>query len=480
MKHALAKLELLKSEFTGAASQGGPEDATVPGSSKSPPGPAIAAAPRTAAAQANFNQAVRLIKAGLMVLLAFFGFLGGLAALSPIDSAAITYGVVGADGNRKTVQHMDGGIVSAIFVKEGDFVSAGQELIRLDQVQARASLEIQNASVTTLSAVLARLEAESAGLPTVNFPKALVERRSEPAIDQLLVSQEEILQARRNASTTQVGTLREQIKQARTQMDIYKGQADAAADQIRMVKEELGPKQMLYEKGYATNSPLMQLKRAASALLSQQQEYQGHIMRLQHLVGQLENQIVQIDSDFRLKIAQELEDARTKIADATERERVARDILVRTVIRASVGGHVLGLAVNTVGGVIGKGERLLEIVPADSGIVIKGQLRPADALEVHEGMRAELRVLTTQGRRLPVVHGTVRTRSADARPDSEGHALFFDVTVDVDPSELKKIQGLKLMPGTPVEIIIPTGSRTVLDYILEPITMSMRHGLREK
>jgi HlyD family type I secretion membrane fusion protein len=477
MKHALAKLELLKSEFVDTVTSRTGSDGS---DSKNDPQRSIVPASQPSPSQTNFNQAVRLIKAGVLVVLCFFGFLGGWAALSPIDSAAITYGVVGADGSRKTVQHIDGGIVSAILVKEGDLVGAGQELVRLDQVQARASLEIQNASVTTLSAVLARLEAESAGLPTVNFPKALVERRGEPAIDQLLMSQEEILQARRNASATQVGTLREQIKQARTQMDIYKGQAEAAADQIRMVKEELGPKQMLYEKGYATNSPLMQLKRAASALLSQQQEYQGHIMRLQHLVGQLENQIVQVDSDFRLKIAQELEDARTKIADATERERVARDILVRTVIRASVSGHVLGLTVNTVGGVIGKGERLLEIVPIDSGVVIKGQLKPSDALEVHEGMRAELRVLTTQGRRLPVVHGTVRTRSADARPDSEGHALFFDVTVDVDPSELKKIHGLKLMPGTPIEIIIPTGSRTVLDYILEPITMSMRHGLREK
>jgi HlyD family type I secretion membrane fusion protein len=482
MKQAIAKLELLKKEFSDAAgsSTASADDASGIDGSTPHARTETSLAPPAARGPDNFKQAVRLIKAGGLVVLGFFGFLGGWAALSPMESAAITYGLVGADGNRKTVQHVDGGIVSAIFVKEGDFVSAGQELIRLDQVQAQASLEIQNASVTTLSAVLARLEAESVGLPKVNFPPSLIARRSETAIDQLLTSQEQILEARRSANATQVGTLREQIKQARTQMEIYQGQADAAADQYRMVKEELGPKQMLYEKGYATNSPVMQLKRAASALLSQQQEYQGHIMRLQHLVGQLENQIVQVDSDFRLKIAQELEDARTKIADATERERVARDILVRTVIRAPVSGHVLGLTVNTVGGVIGKGERLLEIVPADSGVVIRGQLRPSDGLEVHEGMHAEIRVLTNQGRRLPVVHGTVRTRSADARPDTGNTGLFFDITVDVDPSELKKVEGLKLMPGTPVEVIIPTGSRTVLDYIMEPVTMSMRHGLRER
>jgi HlyD family type I secretion membrane fusion protein len=296
----------------------------------------------------------------------------------------------------------------------------------------------------------------------------------------MLNSQQQLFNARRSANGTQVGTLREQIKQATTQIEIYKGQAQSISEQRRMVNEELGPKQMLYEKGYSTNSVVMQLKRAASAFEGQQQEYLGHITRLDHTVRQLESQIEQIESDHRLKVAQELEETRTKIADARERERVARDVLERTVIRAPVSGHVLGLAVSTVGGVIGKGERLLEIVPADSGVVIKAQLKPSEALEVHEGMRAELRILTAQGRRLPVVHGTIRNRSADARPDTEGHALLFDVSIDVDPAELQQLGGLKLAPGMPIEVIIPTGSRTVLDYILEPVTLSMRHGLREK
>jgi len=477
MKHALAKLELLKSEFAKTADTGqsdassGSKDPT----SVSKPQPAT-----PAPADGDVRQVTRLIHVGVLIVIGFFGFLGGWAALSPIESAAITYGVVGADGSRKSVQHVDGGIVSEILTKEGDLVGAGQELLRLDQVQARAALEIQSASATTLSAVLARLEAESAGLDTVRYPSSLAAKRGEASVGQILASQDQILSARRNAIATQVGTTREQIKQARSQIEIFKGQSDAARDQHQMVNEELGPKQMLYDKGYATNSPIMQLKRAASALLGQQQEYEGHIMRLQHLIGQLESQIIQIESDYRLKIAQELEDARTKLADATERERVARDILARTVIRAPVAGYVLGLSVNTVGAVIAKGERMLEIVPADSGIIIKGQLRPSEALEVEVGMRAELRILTAQGRRLPVVHGKVRNRSADARPDSENRSLFFDVSIDVDPSELKTIGVDKLMPGTPVEVIIPTGSRTVLEYILEPVMLSMRHGLREK
>ncbi len=470
MKQALAKLELLKAEFaeTAAPRPGDPPKMTVPATL--PPVPT----------GHDFRQAGHLIKVGIGIVIGFFGFLGGWAALSPLESAAITYGVVAADGNRKAVQHMDGGIVSAILVKEGDLVSAGQELLRLDELQPRAALEIQSATVTTQTAILARLEAESANRPSITFPQSLLDRRADPAVEQLLISQTQLFDARRTANTTQVGTITEQIKQAKTQIEIFKGQAASVATQYRMVNEELGPKQVLVEKGWTTNSTVMPLKRAAAALQGQEQEYNGHITRLEHLVGQLENQIAQIQSDYQLKIAQETEDARNRIADAAERERVAKDSLARTSIRAPVSGYVLGLSANTVGGVIGKGERLMEIVPAETGIVIKGQLKPSDAMEVHEGMHAELRVLTAQGRRLPVIHGAVRNRSADARADTEQRALFFDVSVDVNPAELKTLGNVKLTPGTPVEVIIPTGSRTVLDYILEPLTMSIRHGLREK
>lgn len=479
MKQALAKLELLKAEFQDAASLGATPGPGSPDPSKpAPAGIVVPLAPTPQAASSR--DADRLIKAGVAVVVGFFGFLGVWAALSPLESAAITYGIVSADGNRKAIQHIDGGIVDAILVKEGDRVEAGQELIRLDQLQPRAALEIQSAVVATQSAVLARLEAESAARASLEFPKLLTDRRSDPAVEQLLLSQTELFKARRKANETQTGTLREQVKQANSQIEIFEGQALAAADQYRMVNEELGPKQMLFDKGYATNAAVMQLKRAASALLGQQQEYTGHVGRLRHLVSQLESQIAQIESDFRLKLAQEIEDARNKIADARERQRVAQDILVRTSIRAPVSGFVLGLNVNTVGGVIAKGERLLEIVPAESGVVIKGQLRPADALEIHEGMHAELRLMTAQGRKLPLIHGMVRNRSADARPSVDNQGLFFDVSVDVPTSELKTLGDIKLTPGTPIEIIIPTGSRTVLEYILEPVKQSLRHGMREK
>jgi HlyD family type I secretion membrane fusion protein len=424
--------------------------------------------------------AAQLVRAGAAVIIGFFGFLGGWAALSPLDSAAITYGVLGAEGSRKSVQHLDGGVVRAINVKEGDFVTEGQEIIQLDQVQPQAALEIQSAAVETQEAVIARLEAEARGAEAIKFPAYLIVRGEELSVKTLLRSQEQLFAARATAISAQIGTIREQIKQANSQIEIYRGQIATVENQYRMVNEELAPKQMLYDKGYATNSPVLQLRRAATALLGQKQEYTGHVDRLQHSVAQFEAQIGQIGSDYQLKVAQELEDARNKLADAKERQRVAQDILDRTVIRAPTSGHVLGMSVNTIGAVVGKGDKLLEVVPDNGAFVIKGRLKSSDGIEVFEGMEAELRILSAQGRKLPIIHGVVRNRSADARPDPATSALYYDVDVAIADSDLPIMADLKLLPGTPVEVIIPTGKRTALEYMLEPISVSLRHGMREK
>ena len=428
---------------------------------------------------ANRIDAARLAWTGLVIIGGFFVFLGGWAAFSPLDSAAVTYGVVGADGERKAVQHLDGGVVRAILVKEGDYVTEGQEILHLEQVQARAALDIQSAAVDTYSAMLARLEAEAADASHIAFPPALLERTA-PGLKDLIRSQEQVFAARRSAKVAQIGTLGEQIKQARSQAAIYRGQVEIVERQYELINQELVPKEDLFSKGLGTIGPVLQLRRAATALLGQKQEYTGQIDKLEHSVGQLQSQIRQIQSDYNLKVAQKLEDARSKLSDANERQRVAQDVVDRTIIRAPATGNVLGLTVHTIGAVVGRGERMLEVVPADGAYVIKARLKAADGVEVREGMRAELRVLTAQNRHLPLIHGVIRTRSADARADAATSTSYYDIEVVLKADEQKKIENLRLLPGTPIEVIVPTGSRTVLGYLFEPISESFRRGLREK
>lgn len=426
------------------------------------------------------QEIVKLARRGFMIFGTFAVLLGGWAHFSPLDSAVVAYGSVGSDSNRKVVQHMDGGIVAAINVSERSFVKEGDELMRLESVQARAILDIQTSAVTSSMASVARLEAELAGRSEISFPTELLARQSEPEIEELLVSHLQMFAARRAAYMAQAEALQEQIEQSLSQIKTYEGSVELVNQQLALVMKELNPKQELYDKGYATNSPVLQLQRLATTLTSQRQEAAGNIARLKHSVAQLQSQKAQLQSDQRLKTAQELDDARNKLADARDRQRSARDVLERTSIKAPATGYVLGLTVHTVGAVIGRGEKIAEIVSADGAPVITAKLRPVDGVDVSDGMPTELRILTPQGRKLPMIKGNVLRRSADVRLDNRTGSDYFEIEVGVDPRDLNRIADLRLTPGTPVEVIIPTGSRSALEYMSEPLMDSFRRGLREK
>lgn len=417
---------------------------------------------------------------GLAVIAAFFGTFAFWAALSPLDSAVVTHGMVGTEGRRKSVQHLDGGVVRTIMAREGDLVKEGQVLMRLDQTQARAALDIYTAEVDTQTAVTARLEAETTHAGSITFPENLQNRAKEPAVKSLIQSQTELFEARRNSVAGQIATLNQNIRQAEVQSDNYANQIEALKNQYELIQKELAPKQELFEKGLATGSPVYQLQRTAAGILAQMDEYDGQIIRLTHAVGQLRSQIAQIGNDLRLKVAQELEDSRNKLAEAKERQRVAHEVLTRTVITAPVSGYVLGLSVNTVGAVIGAGDKLLEIVPSAGDFVINARLPPVAAVDIDEGMRTELRLLTPHGRKLPMIRGTVLRRSVDARPDAQNAMPYFEVEVAIDQDDLKKVPSLRLVPGTPIEVIVLTESRTALGYMLDPVKDIFRHAMREK
>jgi HlyD family type I secretion membrane fusion protein len=422
----------------------------------------------------------RLVTAGVLIILAVLVFFVGWATIGRLDSAVIAHGVVAADGNRKAVQHADGGIVEAILVREGEPVEAGQELIRLDAVQTRAALDIQNAAVDSQTATIARLESERDGAAAIRFPSALSERSAEPAVAALLRSQAQLFNARRTALSGQGATVEQQIRQARAQADGLEGQVVALEEQRRLIEDELTGTQTLYDKGLTTKTKLLALKRASAALLGQRQDTQGNIARLRHAVAQLQNQRIQLSQDQLRTIAQELEDARARLADAHERQRALQDVLDRTRIRAPAAGYVLGLNVHTRGAVIGRGERLLEIVPKDARSIVEARVRPVDGEHVRNGTRTELKLLSAAGRDLPSLHGTVITRSVDLLTDERTGERFYSVQVIPAEEEVRHLPETMLKPGVPIEVILLTGSRTALDYMLEPLLTSFRHGLREE
>lgn len=420
------------------------------------------------------------IRFGVFILLLFVGLTGFWLYTAPLDSAAIAPGIVKVEGNRKTIQHIDGGVVRELNVREGDLVKKGQVLVRLDSVQAQAAVDIFSTQYDTLRAQEARLRAERDGAAAVQFPPELLARADNSTTAEAVRGETQLFNARRVAQEAQISVLRQQILQLNEQSRGLVAQSQALERQMQLVNEELQGTRELYERGYAPKTRVLALERAMAAIGGQVAEYRGSVGRVRYTVAQAEAQMEQLRRDRLSQVSAELNNVQARIADLNERVAAAKDVVDRTEIRAPETGYVVGLTAFTVGGVINKGDRILEIVPEGSQMLIEARLRPEDAKDVHEGMRTELHLLAYKSRGIPIIHGTIITRSADRLTDQRTGEGFFTIQVAPDQKELEAIEGIKLAPGMPADVLVPTGSRTALQYLLEPLVGAARKSFKER
>ena len=420
----------------------------------------------------------RMIRNGGLIIAGFFVLLLGWGSVAHLDSAVMSFGVVQAEGSRKVVQHPDGGVITAIQVKEGDLVKQGQVLMRLDPVQATSALNIQTSDVETLEATVARLEAEEAGAGKIVFPADLAAHAADPQIAAIMATQNELFRDRRTALVGDGGQLGEEIQQARSMADGYRGQMAAIDQQSGMIADELAGLKKLYAAGFATKPQVLAVERAASALDGQKKEYQADIDRAGHAVGQYASQAAQIRRDRTSDASNQLEEARAKLADAEQQRAAAQAVVDRTVIRAPATGYVFSLAANTVGAVIGRGERILEIVPSDAAPIVEAHLKPGEGARVKKGMTVSLKVTSIGARAAPVLTGVVKNRSVDLLSDEKTGQAYYDLTIAVNHDDIVR-SGAVLDVGTPVEVVVPTGSRTALTYLFQPLMEALGHGLKE-
>jgi HlyD family type I secretion membrane fusion protein len=417
---------------------------------------------------------------GLVVIVAFFGIFGLWAATAKLESAVIAPGVVEVEGNRKVLQHPDGGVVRAIMVKEGDFVHQGQSLIQLDTLQIRAGRDIALALVTSLRAQEARLIAERDGATDVTFPADLMARASDPSVASAMKSQQELFATRRDALVEKNKVLHEQIAQAGSAEQGMHGEVSALEQQRQLIMDELDSTQKLYEKGYATKTRVLALQRSAAALEGQRLEYTGNASKMQHGAAESEAQILQLQQDWLTDVSGQLTDVQDKLVDASERLRAIQAVLDDTDIRAPATGRVIGLSVHTVGGVIAKGERILEIVPTGGPQIITANISTVDAEHVWAGMETDIRLVAAKTSMPPLLRGRVTRRSPDRIVDERTGQAFYSVQIAIDQGELAKLHDLSLSPGMPVEVIVPTGARTALGYLFEPLENSFQYGMKEQ
>ena len=423
----------------------------------------------------------RPVRAGVLVVVLFFGGIGWWAASAPLAGAAIAPGVISPDGSRRVVQHLEGGIIREILVSDGSRVRAGDPLIVLEDVQARAGFDALEARFHTLAATQARLLAEQSAAASVSFPAWLIEATSnDPTALEAMVAQRALFDTRAKALEDRKDILRRRIEQLREEIAGLEAQIVADSRQIALIDEEIQDVEQLYRKGLERKSRLLALQRARTDIHGNRAERRARIARAQQAIGETELQIIAQDSAQLEAVNEEASQIQVELAEVEQRLAASRDVLQRTLISAPVDGTVVALRFRTPGGVVRPGEPVLEIVPDNEELLIDARLSPMDIDVVRAGLPARVVLPAFQQRHMPQIEGRVRQVSPDAIADAQTGQRFFAVRVEIDRDRLAALApALELTPGMPAEVYITTGEHTALDYLLGPLYDSLRRTWRE-
>ncbi len=426
------------------------------------------------------------IRIGVAVVLFFFVGLLGWAAFAPLDAGVHGQGVIAVAGNRQSVQHREGGVVTAINVREGQKVNAGDVLIEMAAPDLRATERALTGDYLMLLAQRARLLAERAGQPRFAAPvefRSLTGEDRELA-DQAMRLQQAQLSARQTALSAQDSVLGQRSRQLGEQQTGYSDQRNSFREQHRILEDEIVGLREIEKKGFASTNRLRALERAQAELRGREAAMQAEMARAAEGMGETRMQSISIRSTALDALATELRDTTTRISEVLPNLLSSREQLRRARVRATASGQVVGLSVFTVGGVVAPGQLLLEIVPDNRKLVIQVQVKPSDADDVFQGQKAQVRFLSVNDKTLPLLTGTVRTISADSFTDEASGVSYFRSEVEVEPKELNKVRNVlgsgQLRPGLPVEVVMAVRKRTALEYLLEPLTGNFWRAMREQ
>ncbi|MET3527150.1 HlyD family type I secretion periplasmic adaptor subunit [Phenylobacterium koreense] len=422
----------------------------------------------------------RPIRQGAIVVGVFVVGLTLFSAIAKIDSAVVAPGTVRVEDNRKTIRHREGGTVKEILVKEGQHVRQNQVLLTFDEIQPKASTDVLQNQYDSLLAQSTRFQAEVSGQTAMAFPQDLTSRTTDPRVAGIIRDQELLFTSRLQFFETQSAVLSQKLQQLETQIGGVQVQVDSVNEQTKLIKEELAGFQTLYEKGYAPKTRILAYQRTLADLGGRKGSLVAEMTRLREQMGETRLQITNLKEQRISQAAEGLRQMQTGLAEVTPKLTAATQTLRAATVRSPADGYVLDLTQFTVGGVVGPGERLMSVVPADAPLLVTARIKPQDIDVVKEGMGARVRLSAFNARRTPPVDATVVTVSADQLVDEKTGEGYFRADLRIPPQELTKLpKGDKLSPGMPAEAMIVTGNRSILSYIVSPLTDTIRDALRE-
>lgn len=420
----------------------------------------------------------QLATVGWAIVALFFGVLGSWSLLAPLNGAVVASGFVKVDGNRKSLQHHDGGTVKQIAVREGDKVAAGQVLLWLDDTQVRAEHDILDQQHLELRAAEARMQAELRGDASITFPPELV--AAAQANVTVLASQTQQIEFRRTALDGQRRIIGEKIAQLNAQIEGADAQAAGHRAQRDSIKAEAASLAPLVERGVIAKPRLLQLERSAAAFDGQIGELAGAVARNRQAIAEQHQMAAQLERDRAAETSKDLRATQVRLAEIMARLTTAKQQLARTQIRAPYAGRVVGLTAFSTGGVIAPAEKILDIVPDGETLIVEAQIGVEDIADIRQGARAEVRLLAFKQRTTPALGGEVTHVSADRLVDNRNGSPFYLAQIRINENDLAAMPAMKLYPGMPASIMIPTVERSAFDYLVGPLLTSFETSFRQK
>jgi HlyD family secretion protein len=422
----------------------------------------------------------RHLLGGAVIALMLTVGVGGWATTTELSGAVIAPGSMVVDSNVKKVQHLTGGIVGELLVRDGQHVRSGEVVLRLDETITRTNLAIVTKGLDEMTARKARLASERDQAEDVAFPSALLARANEPDVAAAIESERKLFELRRSARLGQKSQLKERIAQLDEEVRGYTSLQDAKAEELQLIERELESVRSLWSKNLVQLNRLISLEREAARLKGERAQSISAAAQSRGKISEIELQIIQIDQDLSSDVAKELREVEGKIGEFSERKVAAEDQLKRIDLRAPQDGVVHQLAVHTVGGVVTAGDPVMLIVPEADALSVEAKVSPQDIDQLRLGQPAGLRFSAFNQRTTPEINGVISRISADVSTDQHSGQSFYTIRIAIPSDEIARLGNVKLVPGMPVEAFMKTYDRTVLSYFTKPLQDQVMRAFRER
>lgn len=417
---------------------------------------------------------------GMLVLGVGFGGFLLWAGLAPLDEGVPTTGMVTIDTKRKSVQHLSGGIVKQVLVKEGQFVKQDDPLLVIDEAVSQANYESIRQHYLTLRAAEARLVAEQQGQSTIVFHPDLREASTDPLIQLTMENQKSLFVSRRASLKAALQGIEDSIRGNEASISGYEALVSSRRSQLALLQEELTGTRELVAEGYAPRNRQLELERNVAEISGALADSQANIRRLKQAIAELKSREVQQQQEYRKEVATQLADIQREVQADADKLKAARDELARTTIRSPAEGQIVGLVAQTVGGVISPGQKLMDVVPKNETLLLESRVPPHMIDRVQPGKMADVRFSAFAHSPTLVVEGVIESVSSDLITDQQTNTSYYLARVSVTPEGMQKLGNRQMQAGMPAEVVIKTGERTVLTYLLHPLLKRIAAAMKEE